>query len=103
MTSSSTLCDDTVYLSAELESELETRLSRIEGQVRGIRRMLGEHKDCESLIIQVAAAKAGLNQVMIKLLEGHMETCVAESVMAGNGPEALARLRGALATALKNT
>lgn len=103
MSTSPSLCSDTVYLTPDLEAALEARLSRIEGQVRGIRRMLGEHKDCESLIVQVAAAKAALNQVLIKLLEGHMETCVAESIMAGNGPEALDRLKGALATALKNS
>jgi DNA-binding FrmR family transcriptional regulator len=103
MATSTTICTDTVYLTPELESDLDARLSRIEGQVKGIRRMLAEHADCESLIIQTAAAKAALNQVLIKLLEGHMETCVAESIRAGNGPEALARLKGAMATALKNS
>jgi len=93
--------ETTIYLTPDLEKDLADRLSRIEGQVRGLRRMLLEHKDCESLLIQAAAVKAAITEVTIKLLEGHMETCVAECVTSGEGIEALHRLKGALATVLR--
>ncbi|MEE8390855.1 MAG: metal-sensing transcriptional repressor [Anaerolineae bacterium] len=90
-----------VYLTSEVERDIQDRLSRIEGHVRGVKRMLAEHRDCESLLIQIAAIKAAVNQVTIKLLEGHMETCVSDCVAKGD-LEALDRLKGALATVLKN-
>ena len=92
-----------VYLTPELEEDLQARLSRIEGHVRGIKRMLSEHQECESLLIQAAAVKSAMNQVILKLLEGHMETCVADCVRAGEGEEAIERLEKALALVLKST
>ena len=65
--------------------------------------MLSEHSDCESLLIQASAVRAAMGQVLAELLEGHMETCVAESVKCNQGSEAVARLKGALATVLKQS
>lgn len=90
------------YLSPELEENIQNRLSRIEGHVRGVKRMLGEHQDCENILIQLAAIKSALNQVIIKVLEGHMETCVMECIVEGEGEEALERLQSALSLVLKN-
>ena len=90
------------YLDPELVEKLQARLSRIEGHVRGVKRMLGDKEDCESILVQTSAIKAALNQVIIKLLEGHMETCIAECVAAGE-TEALDRLKGALAIVLKKS
>jgi len=90
------------YLEPELVENLKTRLNRIEGHVRGIKRMLDDKEDCDSILVQTSAIKAALNQVIIKLLEGHMETCVAECVQAGDD-EALDRLRRAMALVLKNS
>lgn len=92
-----------VYLSPELEENIKNRLSRIEGHVRGVKRMLDEHKDCEDILIQLAAVKSALNQVIIKVLEGHMETCVMECVAEGEGGEALERLQSALSLVLKKS
>ncbi len=94
--------DVKVYLTPEMEKNLDARLARIEGHVRSIRRMLAEHQDCDSLLIQMAAVKAAMNQVIIKLLEGHIETCVAECVATEEGIEALAKLKQAMAIVLKN-
>lgn len=93
----------TTYLEPELIENLHARLSRIEGHVRGIKRMLEDKEDCESILIQAAAIKAAMNQVIVKLLEGHMETCVADCVKAGEPDEALGRLKSALALVLKNS
>jgi DNA-binding FrmR family transcriptional regulator len=92
-----------IYLDPELMENLQIRLNRIEGHVRGVKRMLEEQEECESILIQLAAIKAALNQVIIKLLEGHMETCVTDCVQAGNPTEALERLKNALALVLKSS
>ncbi len=92
-----------VYLTPETEKNLDARLARIEGHVRSIRRMLAEHQDCDSLLIQMAAVKAAMNQAIIKLLEGHIETCVTECVATDEGIDALAKLKQALAIVLKNS
>ena len=90
------------YLDPELVENLQTRLNRIEGHVRGVKRMLEDKEDCESILVQTSAIKAALNQVIIKLLEGHMETCVTDCVKAGDTDEALERLKTAMALVLKN-
>lgn len=92
-----------VYLTPEVEKNLDARLARIEGHVRSVRRMLAEHQDCDSLLIQMAAVKAAMNQAIIRLLEGHIETCVAECVATEEGVDALEKLKGALAIVLKST
>lgn len=91
-----------VYLDEEVEKDLQDRLSRIEGHVRGIKRMLGEHATCEDLLLQLTAIRSALNQVAARLLENHMDTCVAEAVRSGGGQKALAHLKGTLTQVLKN-
>ncbi len=91
-----------IYLDLEVEEELQNRLSRIEGHVRGIKRMLAEHASCEDLLIQLSAVRSALNQATVRLLENHMETCVADCVRAGQGEKALRQLKGALAQVIKN-
>jgi DNA-binding FrmR family transcriptional regulator len=83
-----------------LEVELRHRLNRIEGHVRGIRRMLDAQEDCERLLVQIAAVKAALNQMTVKLLEGHMEMCVTAYMSTGDD-QVLERLARALALVLK--
>jgi CsoR family transcriptional regulator, copper-sensing transcriptional repressor len=72
------------------------RLARIEGHVRGLRRMVEEDKDCPELLIQVAAVRAALNQVGRIMLEDHMETCVLEAAKEGKSEKAIAELKEAL-------
>ncbi len=88
------------YLDPELVANVQARLSRIEGQVRGVKRMLDEQEECEQILVQTASIRAALNQVTIKLLEGHMDTCVIGCVRDGD-EEALVRLKRALALVLK--
>ncbi len=91
-----------IYLDPEVEQELQNRLSRIEGHVRGIKRMLSEHTSCEELLIQLSAVRAALNQATARLLENHLETCVADCIRAGEGEKALKHLKGALTQVVKN-
>lgn len=91
-----------MYLDPEIEQDLHNRLSRIEGHVRGVKRMIEEHASCEDLLLQLTAIRSALNQVAARLLENHMDTCVAEAVRTGGGQKALAHLKGALSQVLKN-
>ncbi len=91
-----------MYLDPDVEEDLQNRLSRIEGHVRGVKRMLAEHGTCEDLLIQLSAIRSALNQATARLLENHMETCVADCVRAGQGEKALRHLKGALTQVIKN-
>lgn len=91
-----------LYLEDEAERSIQNRLSRLEGQVRGIKKMLREHKSCDDILIQVAALKQAVNAVAVELLQAHMETCVLERVEAGEGKEALESLKGAVSRVLKH-
>lgn len=64
--------------------DLVNRLSRIEGQIRGIKRMLDEDAYCVDIITQVAAANAALNSFNKVLLSNHIRSCVADDVKQGN-------------------
>jgi DNA-binding FrmR family transcriptional regulator len=97
------IAEPQIYLTPELEERLQDRLSRIEGHIRGIKKMLAEHQDCDQILMQVGAVKAAINQVAIKLLEGHMETCVRECIERGAGQEALERLERSIAAVLKSS
>jgi len=59
------------------------RLRRIEGQVRGLQRMIEEDKYCIDILTQVAAATKALQSVAIGLLEEHLSHCVAEAIAEG--------------------
>ena len=57
---------------------ITTRLRRIEGQIRGIQRMFEEDRQCEDVITQLMAARSGLDQVGLMILDGHIRRCVGD-------------------------
>ena len=63
---------------------LVNRLSRIEGQVRGIRGMLDKDAYCVDILVQVAAVNSALNSFAKELLAQHISTCVADDLRAGS-------------------
>ncbi|MGO1544477.1 MAG: metal-sensitive transcriptional regulator [Gulosibacter sp.] len=63
---------------------LKNRLKRIEGQVRGVERMVEEDAYCIDVITQISAVKAGLDRVAMLLLEDHLEHCVADAATTGD-------------------
>ena len=63
--------------------DLVNRLSRIEGQVRGIRKMVENDADCTDTLVQVSAVNAALNSFSKVLLANHIRTCVADDIRAG--------------------
>jgi DNA-binding FrmR family transcriptional regulator len=67
------------------KQQLQTRLRRIEGQVRGVARMIDEDKYCVDVVTQVAAIQAALDKVSLGLLDGHIRGCVREEIRSGGG------------------
>jgi DNA-binding FrmR family transcriptional regulator len=65
------------------KTDLTTRLARIEGQVRGITRMVKEDRYCIEILDQVSAITKALQQVSLGLLHDHLEHCVVDAVHAG--------------------
>ncbi|MCF6508813.1 metal-sensitive transcriptional regulator [Blastococcus sp. MG754426] len=70
------------------------RLRRIEGQARGLQRMVEDEKYCIDILTQVSAMTRALQSVALGLLEEHMSHCVVEAAATG-GPEADAKVREA--------
>ncbi|MFC0861795.1 metal-sensitive transcriptional regulator [Sphaerimonospora cavernae] len=73
-----------------------TRLRRIEGQIRGLQRMVEEDAYCIDILTQVSAATRALQAVALGLLEDHIGHCVAEAVSSG-GPQAEEKVKEASA------
>ena len=68
---------------------LSKRLNRIEGQVRGIGRMIEDDRYCVDILTQVSAVQSALDSLALNLLEHHLHGCVAQAVASGNGAQAI--------------
>lgn len=77
-------CHKTKKRTEKEYKDLVNRLSRIEGQVRGIKRMVEEDAYCPEILIQVSAVNAALNSFNKVLLAEHIRSCVAEDIRKGN-------------------
>src|SRR6266849_7483131 len=75
---------------------VQSRLRRIEGQVRGIAKMVDEDRYCIDVLTQVSAVKAALESVALLLLADHTEHCVAEAILAGDGDAKVKELNSAV-------
>jgi DNA-binding FrmR family transcriptional regulator len=64
-----------------------SRLGRIEGQVRGVARMIEEDRYCIDVLTQIRALKAALDKVEQEVLSNHLQHCVADAFAAGNERE----------------
>jgi DNA-binding FrmR family transcriptional regulator len=78
------------------KDDLQKRLRRIEGQVRGLQRMIDEDTYCIDVLTQVSATTSALQSVAIGLLDEHLRHCVTEAVAAG-GPEGAEKVAEATA------
>lgn len=76
-------CHKITERSEKESKQLINRLSRIEGQIRGIRGMVEKNVYCTDILMQVAAANAALNAFTRELLGNHIRTCVAEDIRSG--------------------
>jgi len=73
------------------QQAIVTRLNRIEGQVRGIRRMVQEPRLCLEILQQLSAAEAALNRISLAVFRFHVEKCVPEGIAKGD-PDRTQRL-----------
>ena len=73
------------------QQSIVTRLNRVEGQIRGIRRMVQEPRVCIEILQQLSAAEAALNRISLAVFRFHVEKCVPEGVTQGE-PEKTRRL-----------
>jgi DNA-binding FrmR family transcriptional regulator len=73
-----------------------SRLKRIEGQVRGLIKMVEEDKSCEEILIQIGSAKAALHKAGQVVLEGHLHHCVLDGIRGGKEDETIKKLSSAI-------
>ncbi len=78
------------------KDDLLARLRKVEGQVRGVQRMVGEDVYCIDILTQIAAAESALKKVAVMLLEDHLGHCVADAA-AGSRRELAAKVSEASA------
>lgn len=76
-------CHKTKQRSEEEYKRLINRLSRIEGQIRGIKGMVEKNIYCTDILVQAAAVNAALNAFSRELLAEHIRTCVAQDIREG--------------------
>ena len=77
-------CEKKKMRTDEEKRALINRLSRIEGQVRGIKQMLEEDKYCIDILTQTSATSSALNSFAKEILETHIRSCVSEGVKNGD-------------------
>src|SRR5881227_3701361 len=88
----------------ENKDAVQKRLRRIEGQVRGLQRMVDEDKYCIDVLDQVAAVTKALQAVAIELLDDHLSHCVADALTTGGATaeEKLAEATAAIARLVRS-
>ena len=79
-----------------LTENIVARLKRIEGQVRGIQRMVEKGKYCVDIINQVSAARRALDQVGLKLMHRHINNCVSNAIRSDGGKTIIEELMGTM-------
>ena len=75
---------------------VQARLRRVEGQIRGLQKMVDEDRYCIDVLTQVNATKAALESVALQLLADHTEHCVTEAIRSGDGKRKVRELNQAV-------
>lgn len=73
-------------------SAITNRLKRVEGQVRGVQKMVEEDRYCIDILVQISAINAALKKVGFSIAERHTKHCVSHAVHSGQGEEAIDEL-----------
>jgi CsoR family transcriptional regulator, copper-sensing transcriptional repressor len=68
----------------KIKNNLISRLNRVEGQIRGVKKMIENDTYCDDVLNQIAAIQSALNSVGKILLEGHLRSCVVERLQEGD-------------------
>ena len=85
----------------EAKEDMLKRLRRIEGQVRGIHKMIEEEKYCVDILTQVAAVRAAMNRVGSLILEKHSMTCIENAISSEDKGKALNELAKTMQSFMK--
>ncbi len=85
----------------ESKAELQSRLRKMEGQVRGLQQMIDADRYCLDVVQQVNAVTAGLREVSLIVLESHLQAIVAEAVKEHDGEAAIAEMLAVLRKTLR--
>ncbi|MDD9149458.1 MULTISPECIES: metal-sensitive transcriptional regulator [unclassified Sporolactobacillus] len=72
---------------AEEKQKIINRLKRVEGQVRGLQKMIEEDRYCVDILIQLSAVEAALKKIGYSVLERHTRTCVSRAIEEGRGTD----------------
>src|SRR5690242_4748407 len=78
------------------KSALAKRVNRIDGQVRGIGKMIDEDRYCIDILTQLSAVQSALDSLAVQLLEHHLHGCVQHAVKSGQGDQAIAEAIGVI-------
>ncbi len=81
----------------EVRQDLERRLKRIEGQVRGVQRMLEDGRDCQAVLQQLAAVRAAVHQASLVLVRAHATECLRHPSPERTPEQLVEELMGTLA------
>lgn len=76
-------CTIKAHHSEEIKQKLSNRLKRIEGQVKGVRRMIDDDTYCDHVLNQIVAIQKALNGVAKQLMSEHIKSCVTEQLISG--------------------
>jgi DNA-binding FrmR family transcriptional regulator len=82
--------------SEDCRRQLNNRLARIEGHIRGVKTMVNESRPCPEVLIQIAAIRGALDRVARLILDEHLSQCITRAAQEGNIETELAELRSAL-------
>jgi DNA-binding FrmR family transcriptional regulator len=96
------MADETRGYSAT-KDQLNKRLRRIEGQVRGIQRMVDEDRYCIDVLTQITAIQAALDKVALGLLDDHAKHCIVEGHASGTPEQLSDELMGAVGRLLRRS
>lgn len=80
----------------EEKDKVLKRLKRIEGQVRGIQKMVEEDRYCVDILVQISAIQSALKNVGYEVTERHMKHCVADTISKGDGDDSIEELMAVL-------
>ncbi len=73
-------CHKLKHREEDVETNYIKRLNRIEGQVRGISKMITDNRHCDDVLIQISAVKKSLESLGREILENHMKTCMVDDI-----------------------
>jgi len=89
------------YRYAKDKSALLARMKKIEGQARGIRRMIEEDRYCIDIVQQLTALCAAADEISLLILQSHIEGCVAEAIRGQHGEDQIKELMETIRKAIK--